>query len=144
MNKILNKKGNSMIGFIVVFPFLIGFLVYIILGGAYFMKNNDMTNVVNKHFDRALIEGQFTQIIRQELINELNDNGFNDIGIEIEPTNAGDTSDTSYVTRGNSISLTVIDNKPHAFYTINKYFMPGVSSNRFKIGVRVSGMSEKW
>lgn len=144
MSVFLNKKGNSMLGFIIVFPFLVSFLVYIILGGAYFMKSNDMTNIVNKYFDKALLEGQFTQTIKNELTQELTTNGFDDITIEIEPSAAGDTSGTTYTTRGNTINLTVLHNKAHSFYLINKFFMPSTSSDKFKIGVKVSGMSEKW
>jgi hypothetical protein len=145
-NIIKNKKGNSILGYIIISPFLLYFILYLILGGAYFMNINDMNNICNKKLDRALIEGQFTPDLQQELKDELASIGFSGSSLEIEitPTYAGDNDSNSYVERGNEIQLTVIYKKPHWFYGVNRVFSPSLDESKFYIGVQISGMSEQW
>lgn len=141
-----NKKGNSILGYIVISPFLVYFILYLVLGGAYFMRINDMTNICNKKLDRALVEGQFTSTIKAELENELATHGFNgsELEITITPNQADDGSDGTYVSRGQEIELQVLYKKPHWFYYINKFFSPSLEGSKFYIGTKISGMSEKW
>jgi len=141
-----NKRGNAILGYLIVTPFIVYFMLYIILGGAYFLRVNDMTNVVNMKLDRALVEGQFTTTLRDELENELDSKGFGgaDLTINISPSVAGDSNNTSYAKRGEEIEITVLYKKPHYFYYPNRLFSPSISESKFYIGAKISGMSEKW
>jgi len=145
-NLLKNKKGNSILGYVIISPFLLYFILYLVLGGAYFMNINDMNNICNKKLDRALVIGQFTPELQEELENELASHGFSgtDLEIEITPTFAGDNDSDSYISRGNEIELKVIYKKPHWFYGVNKFFSPSLDESKFYIGVKISGMSEKW
>lgn len=141
-----NKKGNSILGYVIITPFLVYFILYLVLGGTYFMRINDMTNIANKKLDRALVEGQFTNAIKAELENELAAYGFKGTELEltITPTQAGDGSDGTYASRGQEIELKILYTKPHWFYYINKFFAPSLPASKFYIGTKISGMSEKW
>lgn len=141
-----DEKGNSILGYIIISPFLIYFILYLVLGGAYFMRINDMTNICNKKLDRALVEGQFTSTIKTELENELATYGFSgtELEITITPSEADDGDDGTYASRGEEIELTVLYKKPHWFYYINKFFSPSLEDSKFYIGTKISGMSEEW
>lgn len=141
-----NKRGESILGYIVVAPFLVYFILYLILGGAYFLKINDMTNIANKKLDRALVEGQFSNGLKMELENELENSGFtgSELEINITPLYAGDGTDGTYTPRGQEIELMIIYKKPHPFYHVNKFFAPRIGESKFYIGTKISGMSEKW
>jgi len=137
------KGAGEILAFIVVAPIFVWFFIYIILGGAFLLQKNDMSTIVNKKLDRALVEGQFTNTLQSELINELTSKGFNQSNLEITvtPNAAYDTSDGSYTTRGNEIEITVLYKNPHPFYYAN--FGAG-SVEKFYIGTKIQGMSEKW
>ena len=141
-----DERGSSVVGYIVLAPFFLWFFMYLVLGGAYFMRRNDMINLVNTKFDRALVEGQFTTDLKAELTDKLNSMGFAEGVLEIEatPAEAFDNSNETYVSRGQEISITVLCRSPHPFYHINRIMAPGISEQRFYIGTRVMGMSEKW
>lgn len=145
-NILLNNKGDSILGYVIVAPFLLYFTVYLILGGAYFLKINDMTNICNKKLDRALVQGQFTTSLQTELINELVLAGFHEdnLTITISPAVAGDSNNDTYIERGNEIQVTIIYKKPHRFYYPNKFFSSSLEESKFYIGTKISGMSEKW
>lgn len=141
-----DKKGDSILGFVIISPFLVYFILYLVLGGAYFMRINDMANICNKKLDRALVEGQFTSTLRSELESELATYGFSgtELEIVITPSRAGDGSDGTYVNRGQEIELQVLYKKPHWFYYINRFLSPSLEESKFYIGTKISGMSEKW
>ncbi|NBI07583.1 hypothetical protein [Senegalia massiliensis] len=141
-NTIKNKKGYTLLGFILISTFITYFILYLIFGASYFMKRNDMENVAYKKLDRALVQGQFDNSLQQELVDELESQGFNssDLEIIITPTYAGDSYDSTYVSRGDEIELKVIYKKPHKFYLLNM----AVPESKFWIGEKASGMSEKW
>lgn len=140
-----DNRGLSMLGFIIVFPFIIMFCVDIILCGAYFMKQNDLFNIVNKKLDRALVVGQFTTTLKSDLENELIKEGFDLANTEIvcTPAIAYDDSNSTYAPRETEIEIKVVHKKPHAFYYINKAFVPSLSESKFYIGTKISGMSEE-
>lgn len=147
VTKILtNKKGNSILGYIIIAPFLLYFILYLGLGGAYFLRINDLTNICNKKLDRALVEGQFTNALKTELQTELSSRGFSgsELQITITPTEADDGVDSTYVERGQEIELTVLYARPHEFYYVNRLFSPSLEASKFYIGTKISGMSEKW
>jgi len=137
------KGGGEILAFIVVAPIFVWFFVYIILGGSFLLKKNDMTTIVNKKLDRALVEGQFTNTLQTELINELTSKGFSksDLEISVTPNDAYDSNDGSYVARGTEIEITVLYKQPHPFYYVN---LGAGSIEKFYIGTKIQGMSEKW
>ncbi|MBA1336516.1 MAG: hypothetical protein HPY66_2951 [Firmicutes bacterium] len=141
-----DERGSSVVGYVVVAPFLLWFFMYLVLGGAYFMRRNDMVNLINTKFDRALLEGQFTAELKAELVDGLSGMGFEreKLEIEVTPEEAFDGSDETYVPRGREMGITVLYRSPHPFYYINRVMAPGISEQRFYIGARVTGMSEKW
>lgn len=139
-----NQKGlNNVLSFVVIAPILTWFLTYIILSSDFYMDTNNFSVIVNKKMERALIEGQFTTNLKNELVDELGEKGFNEsyLEIKITPSSAGDNNNTTYVTRGNEIEIIVIYKKPHSFYKINL----GVGGEeKYYIGTKIQGMSEKW
>ena len=142
-NSLSERKGASIIGIIVLAPFFTWFFLYIIFGGLFFLEKNEMITIVNTKFDRALVEGQFTMDLKNELENALVDKGYdlNDIVIEVTPSECYDNDNGTYAPRGTEIELKVYHKKPHPFYYIN--FGIG-SETRFYIGTKIQGMSEKW
>jgi hypothetical protein len=140
-----NKKGNSILAYVIVSPFLVYFMLYLVLGGAYFLRINDMTNICNKKLDRALVSGQFTNVLKTELQTELNDAGFSGIELEINitPIEADDGSDGTYAIRGQEVNLKVLYKKPHWFFYPHRMFGES-DETKFYIGTEISGMSEQW
>ena len=139
-----NQNGfNNILSFVVTAPILVWFLTYILIGSDFYMDTNNFSVIVNKQMERALVKGQFTTDLKQELIEELVQKGFNDsyLEIKITPGSAGDNNNTTYVTRGNEIELIVIYKNPHSFQKINL----GVGGEeKYYIGTKIQGMSEKW
>ncbi|WP_440977648.1 hypothetical protein [Sedimentibacter sp. LTW-03] len=141
---IKNEKGDSnIVGFIVVAPVLLWFFVYIIFGGSFLLDINKMTTIVNKSFDQALVEGQYTVELQQKLKSELTSYGFEEDSLEINiaPSSSRDNDNSTYEIRGKMIEVRVLYNKPHPFYYVN--FKAGGES-KYYIGVKIQGMSEKW
>ncbi|KXG73725.1 hypothetical protein [Thermotalea metallivorans] len=139
-----NQKGaGEILAMVAIAPILTWFFMYIILGGAFLLRKNDMTTIVNKKFDRALVQGQFTQNLKNELITELHAKGFDapNLEITVTPLSAYDSDDFTYVPREGEIEITVLYKKEHPFYYAN--FGAG-SKERFYIGTKIQGMSEKW
>lgn len=144
LNILKNEKGESnILGFIVIAPIITYFIIYIVLGGDFYLDTNNLSIIVNKKLDQAIIVGQFTTTLKQELIDELKDKGFIESSTEISitPTIAGDNDNNTYVTRGNEIEITVLYKKAHGFYYIN--FGSG-GQEKYYIGTKIQGMSEKW
>ena len=144
INILKSQKGTSnVLSFVVIAPLLAWFLVYILISGDFTMDTNNFSVIVNKKMERALIKGQFTIDLRQELVDELVEKGFNEsyLEIKITPTEAGDNNNTTYVTRGNEIEIIVVYKKPHYFHKIN--FDVG-GDEKYYIGTKIQGMSEKW
>lgn len=144
MNYIKNEKGASeIIAFLVILPFIIYFIIYLIIGGLFLVEKNELTTIVNKKLDQAIVEGQFTPDIKTELIQELDTKGFKQekLEITITPTEAGDNDNNTYATRAQEISIKVIYKHAHTFYYING---KSGSEETFYPKTRVTGMSEKW
>jgi hypothetical protein len=139
-----NEKGDSSIlGFIIVAPIMLWFFIYIIFGGAFLLEINQMNTIVNKTFDIALVEGQYTTDLRSALVTELTSSGFDASSLEISitPSAAGDSNNSTYIGRGEMIEVTVLSRKAHPLYNVS--FKAGDESDYY-IGVQIQGMSEKW
>ena len=144
MKHIRNQKGAvGTIELLVYLPFILYMIVYMIMGGLFLVEKNELTTVVNKKLDRAIVEGQFTAELKEELLTELDAKGFEreKLEISITPDSAADNNNSTYVTRGNEISIKVIYQEAHVFYYLN--FGIGKEST-FYPKAKVTGMSEKW
>lgn len=144
MNYIRNQKGAVVtIEVLVYLPLILYMIVYLIMGGLFLIEQNELSTIVNKKLDRAVVEGQFTAERKNELIDELDLKGFKKekLDITITPDTAGDNNNDTYTSRGNEISIKVIYKKTHTFYYLN--FGIGKEST-FYPKTRVTGMSEKW
>lgn len=144
MNYIRDQKGSiGTIEILVYLPLIIYMIVYLIIGGMFLIERNELSTIVNKKLDRAIVAGQFTAELKEELINELDSKGFNKekLQISITPVPAADDNNDTYAPRGNEISIKVIYQETHTFYYLN--FGIGEEST-FYPKTRVTGMSEKW
>ncbi len=144
MNYIKNKKGAvETITILAFLPFIIYLIIYMTIGGLFLVERNELTTIVNKKLDRAIVEGQFTAELKEELINELNVKGFKNEKLEIviTPDAAADGNNSTYAARGSEISVKVIYKETHVFYYLNF----GIGDEKtFYPKTRVTGMSEKW
>lgn len=142
-NIVKSNKGEATLGLVIVAPFLVYFLLYLIFLGMFFVRINEMRTIVNRMLDRAAVEGQFTTALQADLKDKLIEAGFEEENLEIKitPSTASDINNTSYVKRGEEIEIIVIYKKPH-----NLYFLSfGANDEKaYYISVKVSGMSEKW
>lgn len=144
MNYIKNQKGAvETIELLVYLPLIIYMIMYLIMGSLFLVEKNELSTIVNKKLDRAIVEGQFTPELKDELINELDSKGFKKekLEITIAPYEAADNNNGTYTTRGNEIIIKVIYKETHTFYYLN--FSIGKEST-FYPKTRVTGMSEKW
>ncbi len=144
---IKEKKGNSILSFIVVIPFLVLMMTYFVCSFTYNRTSNDFYTITNSYFDRVLIEGQLTVQLRDEMIKKLEKLGFNKENIEITANSryVDDIDDTTYIQRGEEIQIKIINKKPHYFYLVNKMLSAGaIKEEAFYIGSIFTGMSEKW
>lgn len=144
MNYIKNQKGAvGTIELLAYSPLILYMIIYLIMGGLFMVEKNELTTVVNKKLDRAIVAGQFTNELKEELINELDSKGFKKekLEITITPDSAADNNNDTYTSRGNEISIKVIYKGTHTFYYLN--FGIGDEST-FYPKTRVTGMSEKW
>lgn len=139
-----NERGDgNILAFIILSPIFLWFFLYIILGGSFLLEINQMSTIVNKSLDKALVEGQFTADLQLHLKEELINSGFtgDKLEITISPSVAGDSSNSTYATRGEMIEIMVLYKKPHVFYHTN--FRVGGES-KYYIGTKIQGMSEQW
>lgn len=144
MSYINNQKGSvGTIELLAYLPLLLYMIVYLIMGGLFLVEKNELNTIVNKKLDRAVIIGQFSTKLTEDLINELDSNGFEKekLEIKISPDVAADNNNDTYASRGNEISVKVIYKETHIFYYLN--FGIGEEST-FYPKTRVTGMSEKW
>ncbi|WMJ77870.1 hypothetical protein RBQ61_02780 [Sedimentibacter sp. MB35-C1] len=144
MKYIKNQKGAiTTIEVLAYLPFIIYLIVYLVMGGLFLAEKNELNTIVNKKLDRAIVEGQFTVELKEELVNELDSKGFKEekLEITITPDAADDSNNNTYISRGNEISIKVIYKKTHTFYYLN--FAIGEEST-FYPKAKVTGMSEKW
>ncbi len=144
MNYIKDEKGAiETIEVLVYLPIILYLIIYLIMGGLFLVEKNELSTIVNKKLDRAVVVGQFTAELKEELINELDAKGFNKekLEITITPDSAADSNNSTYATRGNEISVKVVYQEAHVFYYLN--FGIGKEST-FYPKSRVTGMSEKW
>lgn len=144
INIIAEEKGSAeILAFIVVTPFIVWMFTYLIFGGLFLIEINELSTITNKKMDMAMVEGQFTTTLKNQLITELNSKGYlsEKLEITISPTAAGDTNNTTYIKRGNEISIAIIYKKAHPFYYLNFGLMP---EDTFYPKTKVAGMSEKW
>ena len=140
---IKSKRGEATLGLIVVAPFLVYFLLYLIFLALFFIRTNEVRTITNKMLDRAAVEGQFTNALQAELKNNLINAGFEEEKLEIiiTPSSSGDSNNTTYAKRGEEIEIIVIYKKPHILYFLSF----GVGEEiEYYISAKVSGMSEKW
>lgn len=144
MKYIKNEKGAvEIIALLTFLPLILYMIVYLIMGGLFLAEKNELSTIVNKKLDRAIVEGQFTIELKEELINELDAKGFKKekLEITITPDTSGDANNSTYIQRGNEISIAVIYKEIHTFYYLN--FGIGEEST-FYPKAKVTGMSEKW
>lgn len=144
MNYIKNQKGSAgTIELLAYLPIILYMTTYIIMGGMFLVEKNELSTIVNKKLDRAVVVGQFTTELKDELINELDLKGFSNEKLEITilPDVAADNNNDTYASRGNEISIKVVYKEIHTFYYLN--FGIGEEST-FYPKTRVTGMSEKW
>ena len=77
MKYLKSEKGAvETVEILVYLPLILYMIVYLIMGGLFLIEKNELSTVVNKKLDRAIIEGQFTDVLKEELINELDLKGF--------------------------------------------------------------------
>lgn len=143
MLKNINNQKGDILGFIIVSPFAIWIITWLIFAGTFQLDKIQMDSIVNKTLDMALVEGQYENDLQQVLKDELISSGFTEenLKINISPNEAGDANNATYVKRGNIVEITVIHEKPHIFYYIN--FKIG-GENKYYIATSTKGMSEKW
>ena len=144
MNIIKNERGAvNTIELLVYLPIILYLTLYLIMGTLFFIEKNEISTVVNKKLDRALVAGQFTAELKEELISELDSIGFKKEKLEviITPDAAADNDNTTYTKRGDEITIKVIYKETHTFYYLN--FGIGEESV-FYLKTKVTGMSEKW
>lgn len=137
------KGGGEILSFLVVLPITLLIVSYVIFGGLFLIEVNELSTIVNKKLDMAAVEGQFTIDIKNGLINELDDRGYKKekLTVEISPVEASDNNNSTYVKRGQEISIKVVYEQAHPFYYINL----GLAEEKiFYPKTRVTGMSEKW
>jgi len=147
LKNIRNKKGNAILTFIVIAPFLAMFMTYFIFSFTFNRANNYFYNVTNTTFDRVLIEGQLTNGLKEDMYSQLEKMEFDRNSIEITTTNSSidDGNDSTYVSRGDEIKIQILHKKPHYFYHINKIITLGsVGKESFYVGSVFTGMSEKY
>jgi len=137
------KGGGEKLSFLVVTPIIVWMFSYIIFGGLFLIEVNELSTIVNKKLDIAVVEGQFTTDLKNELINELDGKGYkkDNLKIEISPASASDVNNDTYVSRANEISIKVVYEKAHPFYFINLGLAP---ETNFYPKTKITGMSEKW
>ena len=137
------KGGGEILSFLVVLPIIIWLFSYMILGGLFLIEVNELSTIVNKKLDIAVVKGQFTTEEKNNLINELNEKGYKkeNLVIDISPEAASDTNNETYVKRGQEISIKVIYEQAHPFYLINFGL---ASEENFYPKTKITGMSEKW
>lgn len=147
LKRLRNKKGNSILTFIVIAPFLAMFMTYFVFSFTFNRANNYFYNVTNTTFDRVLIEGQLTNDLKDDMYMQLEKMEFDRNSIEITTTESyvDDGNDSTYVSRGDEIKIQILHKKPHAFYHINNIITLGsVSEKSFYVGSVFTGMSEKY
>ncbi len=142
-NIIKCKRGEATLGLMIVAPFLVYFLLYLIFLALFFLRINEMKTITNKMLDRAVVEGQFTIVLQAELKENLINAGFEEENLEINitPNASADISDFTYTKRGDEIQIIVIYKKPHNLYFLS--FGAG-GEKAYYISTKASGMSEKW
>ncbi|MCT4662830.1 MAG: DUF4320 family protein [Tissierellales bacterium] len=134
-----NNKGSAIIELLLILPlliFLILFFVFLIVFG---YDSHKFNRICDNYFEKALVEGQFTNTLKDDFINELDDGGFNKDLVEITSPQSEvlDSDDDTYVVRGNSIDVKIKYNKE---YKINMYTL-GIK--KILITKRCQGMSEE-
>lgn len=147
IKKIKSKKGNSILSFIVVIPFLVLMMTYFICSFTFNRTNNDFYAVTNSYFDRILVEGQITTSLMNDMTDKLERMGFDRADVEITANNGNvdDGDDSTYLQRGEEIQVKILHKKPHYFYLVNQILSLGaVNEEAFYVGSVFTGMSEKW
>ena len=143
MLKNINNQKGDILGFIIVSPFAVWIITWLLFAGIFQLNKFQMDSIINKTLDMAIVEGQYKNDLQQSLKEELVRAGFKEenLKINISPSEAGDINDTTYLKRGQVIEINVINEKPHIFYYIN--FKIGGES-KYYIAASAKGMSEKW
>lgn len=147
MNILKSKKGNSILTFIIIVPFMAMFMTYFVSSYTFNKTNSYFYNIANSSFDRILVEGQMTSSIENDMMNKFSKIGFDTSKIEIVTNSSAinDNNNSTYVARGEEVKVQILHKKPHYFYFINNIFTLGSSKEEtFYIGSVFSGMSEKY
>lgn len=144
---LLNKNGASVITMFILA--ILACTIFLSLGAyfSYEINQNRFINIANRSMDKILVEGQLTSTDRAELISSLSNIGMTEtskIIIEGTPLAAFDASDSTYSKRGTNITFTVIYDKPHYIANLMAMFRPGTDKDKYRIGHKMEGMSEKW
>lgn len=117
---------------------------------AYFSYEINMyrfVSIATSTMDSVLVEGQLTNEAKDSLLSALSDIGMTDassIQIEASPSAVNDGLEATYAKRGEIITLKIIYTKPHFLGNVMAFVMPGTDVNKFLIGHKMEGMSEKW
>lgn len=143
--KYINNEngGGEILSFLVVVPVIVWMFTYVIFGGLFLVEVNELSTIVNKKLEMAVVEGQFTTDLKNGLVQELDNKGYKKekLSVEISPTDASDNNNATYVKRGQEISIKIIYQKPHPFYYIN---LGLAEEKNFYPKIRITGMSERW
>lgn len=145
MKKLITKKGDGLLTFVIFSPFIVAFVMFFVGLFTFSASVSIFQSNTNSVFDRVLIEGQLTKNLKEELLTKLEANGFDRKYIEIssETSVLVDDIDSTYVKRGEPIEIQILYRKPHYFYYINKLLLNNVKEETFYIGHVPNGRSEK-
>lgn len=146
-----NQKEENKEGASVITMFFLAMLTVVVVFSlaAYFsyeINQNRFVTTVSKTMDKILVAGQLTSDDRDELLEALEGLGMKDsnlIDIQGSPVEAFDFNDATFAKRGTTITLTIIYNKPHYIANVIAMMNPGVDKEKYRIGHKMTGMSEK-
>lgn len=142
----MSKKGASVITMFFLAILTVTVVFALSSYFSYEINQNRFITVVNRTMDKVLVQGQLTNADRTELTDALAGIGMVDSGlvdISGSPAEAFDLNDSTFAVRGTSITMTVIYNKPHYIANVISILRPGVDKNKYRIGHKMVGMSEK-
>lgn len=142
-----NKDGASVITMFFIALLTITVVFAMASYFSYEMNQNRFITITSRTMDKVLVKGQLTNADRNEMYEALATIGMTDqsrVLITGSPVEAFDVSDATYAKRGQSITMTVIYDKPHFIANMVSILNPGADKSRYRIGHRMEGMSEKW
>lgn len=119
------------------------FFLVLVGVGIYFIYQTPLNDITKAYVESACVNGGFTNEMLDNMINDLQHNGFDPefISISISPQSASNVSDSTYIKRGNIISIDVEYTKSNLLDTMFKKL--GVSNDTNNRCIRY-GMSERY